>query len=125
MDSKSNFGDDTVFRLSSGVRIRAVPPYARAEHRVAQVMLAPEKIFFLEHSEAAILACCRGEVSFRIMVDTLGRHFEEEVTPEFTESIRDYLQKLREERLIAAEEPARDSSANLTDYLSRLDQVSE
>ena len=124
-DSTLNFGDDTVFRLLPSVRIREVAPNVRAEHRVARVLLAPEKLFFLEHSEAAILALCQGEVSFRSMVDALGRHFEEEVTPEFAESIRDYLGKLREEQLIAADAPARKPAANLEEYFSQLDQVSE
>jgi len=125
MDAKPTLGDDTVFRLSAGVRIQAVASGARAEHQVAQVLLAPEKLFFLEHSEAAILALCQGEVSFPQMVDALGRHFEEAVTPEFAESIRDYLNKLLDEQLIVAAEPARHPSANLAEYIARLDQVSE
>jgi pyrroloquinoline quinone biosynthesis protein E len=122
-ESKANFGDDTVFRLSAGVRIRAITGGVRAAHGVARVLLAPEQLFLLEHSEAAILALCQGEVPFRRMVDILGRHFEEEVTPDFSESIRDYLQKLLEEQLIVAGAPAVVQPASPADYLSQLDQL--
>ncbi len=126
MSIELNFtiGDDTVFRLSAGVRIQAVAERVRAEYGVARVLLAPEKMFFLEQSEAAILALCGGEVSFRQMVDALSRHFEEKATLGFVDSIRDYLHKLLEDQLIVAEVPAREPSAKLEEYFSLLDDVS-
>ena len=121
---KSTFGDDTVFRLSAGVRIQTVPASVRAQYQAARVLLAPEQMFLLELSAAAILALCGGEISFRRMVDALSRHFEEEATPEFAESIRDYLRKLLEEQLIVAESPACEPTAELEEYFSQLDVLS-
>ena len=114
---------DTAFRLAAGVRIRKGVTDPRQENRAVWVLLAPEKCFFLELSEAAILEFCQGEISFPQMVELLGQFFEEEIEDTFAASISEYLEDLIAQRLLVPG-TAVNRARTGGDYFLKLRQIS-
>ncbi|HEX4645073.1 MAG TPA: pyrroloquinoline quinone biosynthesis protein PqqE [Verrucomicrobiae bacterium] len=123
MALQSPFWQKTAFRLAPGVRVRKEIRIKDEEnaYRSCRVLLAPEKSFFLELSEAAILEFCDGEIPFPKMVETLGRFFGEEVGGNFTDGIVEYLEDLITQRLVVAGDAAGGRSSQ--DFDSRLEQL--
>src|SRR5260370_37114938 len=103
-DHQSSSWQKTAFRLAPGVRVRKGVRIKDEQnaYRSCRVLLAPEKSFFLELSEAAILEFCDGEIPFPKMVETLGRFFGEEANESFTDGIIEYLNDLTIQRLAVA-----------------------
>jgi pyrroloquinoline quinone biosynthesis protein E len=110
--------NDRVFRLARGVRIRR-----QSSPEALRALLAPEKFYPLDLSEAAILEFCTGEVPFNVFVPILGRAFEQPVDDDFTGSIADYLEDLIRQRLVVSEESAQPFTGDLSCHLAALDQA--
>jgi pyrroloquinoline quinone biosynthesis protein E len=117
--------NNRVFRLAPGVRVGRQSSGATIPHgnRTARVLLAPEKFFLLELSEAAILEFCRGEVPFEIIVNVLADAFEKKPAEEFAESIAEYLEDLIKERLVIADAATGSFSGDLAGYRSALEKT--
>src|SRR5260370_26597476 len=105
-DHQSSSWQKTAFRLAPGVRVRKGVKLKDEQnaYRTCRVLLAPEKSFFLELSEAAILEFCDGEIPFPKIVETLGRFFGEKVNESFTDGVVEYLHDLVTLRLVFAGE---------------------
>lgn len=101
-DQQPSSWQKTAFRPAPGVRVRKGVRIKdeQNEQRYCRVLLAPEKSFFLELSEAGILEFCDGEILFPKMVETLGRFFGEEADDGFADGIVEYLNDLITQRLV-------------------------
>ncbi len=121
---QSSQWQNTAFRLAPGVRVRRGVKDPQQNHRAIRVLLAPEKCFFLELSEAAILDYCEGEIPFPRMVENLGRFFGEEAGPDFTASISEYLEDLIAQRLIVTVNGSA-AGGGLVDPFSLLPELSD
>ena len=121
MAQQSPSWQKTAFRLAPGVRFRKGVKIKDDQnaYRNCRVLLAPEKSFFLELSEAAILEFCDGEIPFPTMVETLGRFFGEESGEGFTDGIVEYLNDLITRRLVVAGDTVSESQG----FDSKLEQL--
>src|SRR5260370_42628682 len=119
-DHQSSSWQKTAFRLAPGVRVRKGVKLKDEQnaYRTCRVLLAPEKSFFLELSEAAILEFCDGEIPFPKIVETLGRFFGEKVNERFTDGIVESLTDLIKQWLEGAGEADRELSSKDSDARS-------